>query len=86
LILEWQATTQHLLKFDRIRRGKLSLCIEVLPCRACLISVCHGVQYCLERSLSFVIIMMTTVGWPVIVWPPKPKASPAMSLDRRGDG
>jgi hypothetical protein len=41
--------------------------------------------------LSFVIIMMTTVGWPVILWPvigwpPKPTASPAMSHDRRGDG
>jgi hypothetical protein len=58
---------------------------EVLPCWACLISVGPGVQYCFERRLSFVIIMMTSVGWsviiwpvilwPVIVWPPKPKAS-----------
>ena len=98
LMLEWQATAQRLLQFDRISLGKLSLCIKVLPCRACLISVGQGVQYCLERS--FKLVMITMVGWPISVWSPKPKAracesgkpgsglpgSPAMAAAIRGDG
>ncbi len=68
---------------------------EVLPCWASLISVGPGVQYCFERSLSFVIIMMTTVDWlvtlwpvtlwPVTLWPPKPKAR-ACGSGKAGSG